>query len=566
MQVLPDKFNSFFVNKISDIRSSLDSYDINNVFDDHVFDGKPLNVFSPVSTTYVRNIIMTSKKSFCELDSLPRDMFIHCIDILLPFITTIFNDSLSDGIFPNDFKDCLVTPLIKKSGLDCNILKNYRPVSNLSFISKVLERIVFKQIVNHLQENCLFDKLQSAYRSGHSTETALLKVVNDIVCDIDNGNVSFLTMLDLSAAFDTIDHKILFHRLSNTFGINDTVLNWFKSYLHGRYQRVKICDHYSSDVPVVYGIPQGSVLGPLIFLMYIFPISDVVNINDFSYHQYADDMQLYTSCKPDSVMQAADKITSTTSLINDWMSANKLKMNNDKTEIILCGTNPKRKLVNIDSIDIGDVNVALSSEVKDLGVMIDSGFSFNKHVSFLRRSCYYQIRRISNIRPFISVQSAKSLAVSLILSKLDYCNSLFFDMSDENFNALQLLQNHAARVVLKAKRDCSATALLKELHWLPVRQRVLYKIALIVFKCLHFTDFPSYLKDLVVLHKPSKFLRSGDKHLLQKPFKKLHFGNKCLHYSAPHVWNDLPLKIRATTCFTMFKRLLKTHFFRIAFN
>ena len=228
------------------------------------------------------------------------------------------------------------------------MLKNYRPVSNLSFISKVLERIVFKQIVNHLQENALFDKLQSAYRSGHSTETALLKVVNDIVCDIDNGNVSFLTMLDLSAAFDTIDHNILFHRLSNTFGINNTVLNWFKSYLNGRYQRVKICDNYSSDVPVVYGIPQGSVLGPLIFLMYIFPISDVVNINDFSYHQYADDMQLYTSCKPDSVLQTVDKITSTTSLVNDWMSANKLKMNNDKTDIIVCGTNPKRKLVNID--------------------------------------------------------------------------------------------------------------------------------------------------------------------------------------------------------------------------
>ena len=139
-------------------------------------------------------------------------------------------------------------------------------------------------------------------------------------------------------------------------------------------------------------------------------------------------------------------------------------------------------------------------------------------------------------------------------------------MSDENFNDLQLLQNHATRVVLKAKRDCSATALLKELHWLPVRQRVLYKIALIVFKCLHFADFPSYLKDIVVLHKPSKFLRSGDKHLLQKPFKKLHFGNKCFHYSAPRVWNDLPLKIRGTTCLTTFKRLLKTHYFRIAFQ
>ena len=143
----------------------------------------------------------------------------HCIDTLLPFMTSIFNDSLNAGIYPVDFKDSLVTPLIKKPGLDCNVLKNYRPVSNLSFISKILEKIVFKQIVTHLQDNQLIDNFQSAYKSGHSTETALLKVVNDLVCDIDKGNISFLTMLDLSAAFDTIDHDILFTRLSSTFGI-----------------------------------------------------------------------------------------------------------------------------------------------------------------------------------------------------------------------------------------------------------------------------------------------------------------------------------------------------------
>ena len=149
------------------------------------------------------------------------------------------------------------------------------------------------------------------------------------------------------------------------------------------------------------------------------------------------------------------------------MTMNKLKMNNEKTEIMVCGTNAKRKLVNIDSVDIGGVPISLSDEVKDLGVFIDSSISFYQHVSHLRKSCFFELRKISSIRPFISEKSAKQLAVSLILSKLDYCNCLFYDMSEDNFHRLQLLQNHAARVVMKAKKRSSASALLMELHWLP---------------------------------------------------------------------------------------------------
>ena len=490
----------------------------------------------------------------------------HCIDTLLPFMTSIFNDSLNAGIFPVDFKDSLVTPLIKKPGLDCNVLKNYRPVSNLSFISKILEKIVFKQIVTHLQDNQLIDNFQSAYKSGHSTETALLKVVNDLVCDIDNGNVSFLTMLDLSAAFDTIDHSILFNRLSSNFGIEDQALNLLKSYIMNRNQKVKINEHYSSEIPISFGVPQGSVLGPLLFAVYIYPISEVINRDMFRYHQYADDTQLYISCKPNSVSHTVDQISSSTSAINDWMTINKLKMNNDKTEIMVCGTIAKRKQVNVDNVNIGNESIAFSSEVKDLGVYIDSNISFNKHVSFLRKSCYFELRKISNIRPFITEKSAKQLAVSLILSKLDYCNCLFYDMSEENFYRLQLLQNHAARVVLKARKRSSATALLKELHWLPIKFRVTYKIALLVFKCLNVENFPSYLKELITVYKPTRSLRSSDKCLLAKPFKKLKFGHKSFHYSAPFVWNDLPEEIWSCTSLFTFKKLLKTHYFRKAFS
>ena len=448
---------------------------------------------------------------------LPRCIFVHCLDTLEPHITSVFNHSLVDGIFPLDFKNSLVIPLLKKPSLDVNVLKNYRPVSNLSFISKVLEKIVFKQIVTHLQNNDLIDHFQSAYKTGHSTETALLRVVNDLLCDIDNGNVCFLTMLDLSAAFDTIDHDILLDRLSYTFGIKDKALNFLKTYLVNRTQKVKINDFYSSEIPLSFGVPQGSVLGPLLFTMYIYPISDVIDKNVFNYHQYADDTQLYTAFKPEQTLNYADKISTSTSEINNWMSSNKLKMNNDKTEIMLCSTKAKLKNVTLDHVKVGEDDILLSTEVKDLGVFIDCHISFNDHVSFLRKCCYSELRKISTIRPFINEQSAAQLAISLILSKLDYCNCLFFDMTNENFYKLQLIQNHAARLVKRVSmKSSSATALLKDLHWLPIKQRVSYKISIIVFKCLNCEDFPSYLKDLISIYNPPRSLRSSDKFLLVK--------------------------------------------------
>ena len=172
-------------------------------------------------------------------------------------------------------------------------------------------------------------------------------------------------------------------------------------------------------------------------------------------------------------------------------------MNDEKTEIMFCGTPAKYKNVDIDNVKIGDESISVTCEVRNLGVFIDSNISFNNHVSYLRKCCYRELRKISNIRSFIDEKSAAKLTVSFILSKLDYCNCLFYDMSSENFYRLQLIQNHAARLVKRAHKRVSATALLKEMHWLPVKFRVNYKIALIVSKCLNVSDFPDYIKDLI---------------------------------------------------------------------
>ena len=184
--------------------------------------------------------------------------------------------SLRDSLMPKWLKTTLIRPLLKKTDLDSDILKNYRPVSNLTFISKVIEKVVSGRLNEHLIKNSMFDPLQSAYRDKHSKETALIKVQNDILSALDAGSSANLLMLDLSAAFDTIEHDILLSRLCNIYGITGDAFDWFRSYLTGRIQCVVIENAVSGEQEIGFGVPQGSVLGPKIYCMYTKPVSDII--------------------------------------------------------------------------------------------------------------------------------------------------------------------------------------------------------------------------------------------------------------------------------------------------
>ena len=186
------------------------------------------------------------------------------------------NLCLSSGIFPTRFKSAVVKPLIKKPILDCEVLKNYLPISNLSFLSKLIEKVIAERLVSHMQENGKVEKFQSAYKANHSTETALLRVYNDMLISIDHSRGATLVLLDLSSAFDTIDHEVLFNIWQDTFGISGSALSLLKSYLHGRSQCVQIEGISSEYAKLVCGVPQGSVLGPLNFCMYMYPIGSIL--------------------------------------------------------------------------------------------------------------------------------------------------------------------------------------------------------------------------------------------------------------------------------------------------
>ena len=471
------------------------------------------------------------------------------------------------GIVPDDFKEALVDPLLKKLNLDINVLKNYRPVSNLLFISKVLERVVFSQIGGHLSENNLNEKFQSAYKASHSTETCLLKVTSDILNSIDDGHVSVLTMLDLSSAFDTIDHEILLKRLKITFGIDGIALKWIESYITDRVQRVKIEGHISSSRNLKCGVPQGSVLGPVLFSLYIQPLTDIIALYDFIYHLYADDSQMYKSVLLKDLEVLLQKLISCIKAVNEWMVANKLKMNNEKTEFMLAGTLSKLNDILVKSISIDGEEIPISPKVKNLGVILDNHLTMDQAVSQVRKSCYFELRKIAHLRPLISEEATKQLVIAFVLSKFDYCNSLYSSMSSGNIYKLQLVQNHAARLIKQIPKREHISPVLKELHWLPVKFRIQYKLAILVYQSLYDPLYPSYMKDMLTPYIPSRSLRSSQMNQLRKPIPKLkHYGERAFTFVGPDLWNSLPEDLKSAQSLQIFKNKLKTYLFKMAYE
>lgn len=477
------------------------------------------------------------------------------------------NKSLSEAIVPGSFKQATVRPLLKKPGLDKENLKNYRPVSNLSFVSKITEKVVSSRIEHHLNTNNLMDRKQSAYRSCHSTETAMLKVHHDVVKALDNNCCCILVMLDLSAAFDVIDHQILFRRLEFSYGITSSALSWIQSYLSDRCQRVAVGSELSESQEITIGVPQGSVLGPRLYCLFSKPIGQICDLHDMDYHCYADDSQIYIVVEPRQNWEdVSDRLTRCLSDIRKWMCTNLLKLNQDKTELMVFV--PRRsKYVNKNFNINFDGNIICDTEsVKNLGMYLDKSLTMEKQCSSVARSCYMHLRRIGSIRPFITEDACKILVNSLVTSRLDYGNALLYGINKQLTNKLQRIQNTAARIITRTRKHDHITPVLINLHWLPVDHRILYKILLYVFKCLN-NLAPGYLTELVIPYNPTRALRSETANLLTVPSVRTKtYGERRFDKAASTLWNNLPSQLRNAKNIECFKRLLKTHLFRQAYN
>lgn len=493
------------------------------------------------------------------------------LQAVTPHLTSIINASMSEGIMPLCLKSAQVTPILKKDGLDTKDHNNFRPVSNLPFLGKLVERVVANQLTDHMTQHNLHDTLQSAYRVKHSTETALLKIKCDIDEALERGEGTLILLLDLSAAFDTLDHRIILERLSQCVGVTGDALSWFSSYLSDRHQCVRIGDTQSHPVDLAIGVPQGSVLGPILFLIYMLPLREVINRHKVKRHGYADDSQTYTHFKlkdPVALLQGIQRLEICASDIREWMADNKLKLNDSKSEFFIVA--PKRShatiLKQMPTLRIGSAVIQPSPTVKNLGAHLDKHLHMSKQCSTVSRNMYYHLRRISKIRCHLDQQAAARAIQATVISRLDYCNALLAGTSKSNTDTLQRAQNSAARVLTKTSKRAHITPILRELHWLPVPQRVVFKVLVHVYNLLHDTAAPQYLASSLNQHVPSRSLRSGLSYkLLTVPRTTSQAGDRAFSTIGPKLWNSLPDDIKRSTSVELFKQRLKTHLFLTAY-
>jgi hypothetical protein len=469
---------------------------------------------------------------------------------MVPAIVYLINLSLQSGSM-DGLKASIVTPILKKAGLDRDLLSNYRPICSGLFIDKTIQTNVAEQLFQHMTENDLHISYQSAYKPYHSCETVLLALTNDILLSLDKGLCCVLILLDNSAAFDTVDHDELILDLENDIGIHGKALDWFKSFLSARTQATCVNGSTSETCNMKYGVPQGSVLGPVLFNIYVRNFIKLVNENGFNVHGYADDHQIKTTfCVEFQYSALCYALPKLLNVVSQWMSARFLKLNASKTKLLLFSPQNVSSNIHVDRVYLEDgVSLPVTDVEFSLGVKIDSDLTFSPQIDMVLRQSYRYISDLGRIRRYLSLSDIRSLVQAVITSRIDNCNSLFYGIHENELCRLQRLQNSCARVIYGRRKYDHVSDLFTELHWLPIKQRIVFKLLLFVFKIFHGTA-PYYLETCVTITDP--ILR-----ILKIPRALNSFGDRAFSNTAPRLWNALPAQLRQAETPNYFKAHLK---------
>ena len=554
---LANEFNKYYVEKIQKIREAI-PVTTENVINPVIFNGTKLTSFEPTNEEELTEVISEFGIKTSVEDPIPANILQMIIKEALPSLMKLINESLSTGSI-DGVKFSAIDPLLKKCGLDSDVKKNYRPVNNLVFFSKLIERVVSRRLNSHLDANGLQNDKNFAYKKHHNTETMMVGLIDEVLEGFENNKCTVIVFLDLSAAFDTIDHEKLLSIMSEELGITGTALQWFRSYLIGRTHQVRINGEYSESLEVLFGAPQGSVLGPEMFSIYVRNQPKVFEKCHFNSSAFADDSngrKTFAISMQYDVLK--NEVPRCLEEVRKWMNFQFLKINPDKTEILLLFPKSLEKEVIIKGTIIGDQQcIRFSEVVKNVGVWVDQNLDLTHHINKIVSHCYKILRDIGSIRSFISQMHTEMLVHAVISSRLDYCNSLFFNLSKANINKLQKVQNAAARLVARKRKRHSISSTIKDLHWLRIESRIIFKILLLVYKGIQGTSS----KNIQLDFKPHN-CRPEDFLMLKTKFFKTSYGRRTFAYNAPRLWNALPLHIRTEESLDVFKKAVKTLLFQ----
>ena len=564
-KVVANALADFYVDKISNIRKRLQSYK-QAITPSSIRKSTRvcLDKFSKVSLIETQAILKSLKKKTSSQDPIPTSLVNLCFNKIAPIFMHIINQVIETSLFPKSLKHAFITPIIKDNSKDIDDVSNYRPVSTLSFMSKVLEKVISKQIDNHVTSNGLHATHQSAYKPFNSCETANIKIFGDIQENIHKGlNVALIT-LDCSSAFDTVDHLILINKLQEEYNIQGQAINLIRSYLGNRSFSVAVGKAVSNTKHLSCGVPQGSLLGPLLYLLYTNEIQSIVENCKIEIHSYADDIQLYLPFSSNNYENAILNLNTCLNHIKTWMENNCLKLNPEKTRLKIFGSN---STVERFSLYYNANLIKPTDQINVLGVCMNKNMKVVPFVSKKVQVCNFHIRNLYNIRKCLPFKSRVTLVTNLIISNLDYCNCLLICANKKEIRPLELCLNKAIRFIFGINRRTHLTAYKKALHILPVVFRIKFKACLVAFKI--FNNFaPNYLTKIFPLFQhteTTKNLREGvcrDEMMFKVEIQK----RDTIYSKIKSEWNKLPLNLRQNENLNSFKIGLKTYLFNQAFE
>ena len=548
---LANDFNKFFVEKVKSMRSSIPTM-LSQCSYRSRFNGVKLNALAPTTSSEISELYKMHGVKTCSIDPIPTKILSSLFSDILPYYVSLINLSFKEASV-DGLKQSVIDPALKNVKLDTEIFKNYRPISNSLFFSKLIERVVLRRLDTHMTTNSLHIDSQYGYKKHHSTESMLLSITDVIFRNFDAKKCTVSLFLDLSAAFDTIDINKLLQILSDEIGVDGLALKWFKSFLMGRKQSVRIDNAFSNLLDVLFGVPQGSVLGPFLFSIYVRSLPMVFSKCKFKSSSFADDSngnKSFSVCFQFDALTT--QITDCLTEVKEWMHHHFLKINADKTEIIVFYPDSWSESILIKGVIFENTCIRFSSNVKNVGIWLDDRMKFDKHVNFTISHCYKMLKDIGSIRSSLKQEDAESLVHATIMNKLDYCNSLLYGISSENLRKLQKVQNAAARLIYQVNRRTSISPIIFKLHWLRIESRIIFKIIILTHKFIW--GFSSLNFDISY----KVHTRSDDHLLLQVIPSTSKYIERSFSFAAPRYWNALSYNIRSEMDTDKFKKLVKS--------
>ena len=519
----------------------------------------PNFVFEPVFDALVRKIIVSISSRAVGCDGIGRDLLIPILDYILPIITHILNFSLSSGEFPTAWKQAFIVPIPKIQ--NPSEFSHYRPISILPFLSKVLEKVVQFQLLRFLRSHQLLNQFQSGFRPAHSTCTALIKIMDDIRKGMDSGQLTLLALLDFSNAFNCVDHEILISILKS-LNVSNEVLLWFRSYLDGRNQRIKMDDRLSNWHTVSAGVPQGGVLSPLLFSVFINTIARTIEHSQ--YHLYADDLQLYSTSKVSDLLETIRKMSLDLDSIRLWTERYGLLVNPAKTQIMLVGSSRNLSLIDqhtLPPVTFNSLPLPYCSTVKNLGLHIAHDLSWAPHVAKVGQKVFASFHSLKCLQNFLPVSTKITLVNSLLVPIIDYADVCCTDITEALLDKLERLLNLCIRYIYGIRKYDHVSQYRAELKWLNIRNRRNVHVACMIYKILNCTLSPEYLRERFSFQQfVGRIPRTFYNKFLTTPERRTDYYAYSFTCVAAQLWNSLPVGIREAPSIDVFKSRVSEHF------